>query len=196
MGSEQGRRIIRERTRQMGKDRVTMYKSGTYYSVTTRALGGEDVKATRKQQAKHNAAGTTITTQYDPQLIAAAITQKNKNGLLRMGYLIRQSAQASLGQRKSISTPGHPPASHQGTLRNLILYAWDNATRTVVIGPIRANGPSNGQAPRALEYGGSSMMLRVIGGKRKRISINIAPRPYMRPALNLNLPRFPGFFGT
>ena len=196
MGATLGRGIFRHRTRNPGKDRVTYLKGGTYHSVTTREFRGEPVRAPSTQKTKQSSAGTSVTTKFEPQRLAAAVERSSKNNLLRIGYLIRRSAQASMGPRRNVSVPGNPPSSHNGSLRNRILYAWDNVRKSVVIGATRANGASNGQAPRALEYGGPSTMLRVIAGVRKRIQINIAPRPYMRPALHRTMPQFPQFFSN
>ena len=67
------------------------------------------------------------------------------------------------------SKPGEPPRMHAGFLKNFLYYAFDESTRSVVVGP--AILPSTaGTVPGVLEYGGVSE------------GSTIAARPYMRPA--------------
>lgn len=67
------------------------------------------------------------------------------------------------------SRPGDPPRSRVGLLRQFIFFAYDDSTRSVVIGPARIGG--SGTAPGVLELGG----VNDTGGR-------VAARPYMRPA--------------
>ncbi|MGC4004697.1 MAG: hypothetical protein QM811_16885 [Pirellulales bacterium] len=141
-------------------------------------------------QAAGNGARCKVRTTFSYIEVARWIREQERLALLRFAYAVRAEAQASMHPQKAISKPGRAPASHNGQLRNSILYAWDSSSRTVVVGPIRRAGPSGGQAPAALEYGGPSTITRMVNGKIKRVAINVTPRPYMHPALSRVRPRF------
>jgi hypothetical protein len=104
-----------------------------------------------------------------------------KRGLAKVfghfGGWVRKTARRSMPKRKKLSRPGQPPSAHTGAIKNLILYAYDDHARSVVIGPIL--GSSRSGAPAALEWGGIS---RMTAGKRQGEKIRIQPRPYMTPA--------------
>lgn len=78
------------------------------------------------------------------------------------------------------SKPGNPPFAH-GTKSpiRLILFAYDAAEQSVVIGPV-GTGTKPGIVPEVLEYGGTS----VIGPRR----VAVAARPNIVPAYQKNLP--------
>ncbi len=84
------------------------------------------------------------------------------------------------------SQPGEPPRSIFGLLRDHIYFVYDPARRSVVVGPAELNG-TGGEAPAVLEFGGS------VTNRRNRRS-TIAPRPYMRPALEAETDNFPELF--
>lgn len=87
------------------------------------------------------------------------------------------------------SEPGEPPRSITGLLRKFIYFAYDPATRSVVIGPAKLDKSTG--APATLEYGGQATItkFRTVTGadgktyiaKRKE-RIVIEPRPFMAPA--------------
>jgi len=108
--------------------------------------------------------------------------------LVQFAAFVRRSAKSSIRKRKRCSLPGQPPSSHKGLLRDFILFAWDEATRTIVIGPRKLSGMMSDTALHALEFGGPSMVYR--GRGRKEVLL-IAPRPYMYPAMERELPKFP-----
>jgi hypothetical protein len=78
------------------------------------------------------------------------------------------------------SRPGTPPLAHgaKSPIR-LILFAYDAAAQSVVVGPV-AFGRRPGVATAALEYGGPTES----NGRR----FSIAARPNMVPAFDSNLP--------
>lgn len=130
--------------------------------------------------------------------------------LSKIGAFIRRSARSSIrkvGKKGTPSNPGQPPKSRTGLLRDFIQFAYDPATKSVVVGPEKLNRPSF--APPTLEYGGSYTVTetqvpewtdyaqakpnpsevwvrvnprRAKGNVRKR-TVTQAPRPYMMPAL-------------
>lgn len=122
--------------------------------------------------------------------VMARVPAAERKALSRFGAHVRTRARTSIRKRKGTSAPGSPPYSHgRHLLRSFILFAYDKDTRSVVIGPAKLNAQV-GNAPEALEKGGMSEML---GGSRRRGTlrrqkIQIAPRPYMQPAFEAELP--------
>lgn len=126
-------------------------------------------------------------------------------------------------RRGRVSAPGQPPLSHspaasKESIRN-ILYVYDRARKSVVVGPVKLNqvnrsSTSGGSVPvpQLLEEGGVAMIEErsFDGGKtwyrrdqrrrvdpqsryRRRRAI-YKPRPCMGPALEKEVPEFPGVF--
>src|SRR5947209_8749044 len=88
---------------------------------------------------------------FDRALVLRATDAAERRNLSRFGAFTRQRARTSIRKRKRVSDAGKPPSSHVGTLRNLILFAFDQRRRSVVIGPTQSG---RGEAPALLEYGG------------------------------------------
>lgn len=123
------------------------------------------------------------------------------NALWRAGLNIRQAARRSLKVRKrkvvtirdangervedrtQYSRPGQPPyvRSANSILRALLTSSYDTQTRSVVVGPERANTPTG--APETLEYGGNSHGWELDRGRRVKRPTRVDARPFMRPAL-------------
>lgn len=103
------------------------------------------------------------------------IERGKRKALLRGGALVRLIARLSIRKRRRVSEPGRPPSSHSGELR-MILFGYDEAHDTVVVGPRRLGGLSSagGEVPGLLEFGG--VVTR--GGR----TLRYARRPYMGPA--------------
>lgn len=114
-------------------------------------------------------------------------------GANRAAPKIRDAKGRLVFQRLRASKPGSPPFSQTGLLRKFILFRYDRGSRSVVVGPTLLNKPTG--APEVLEYGGTvkapSWWKR--DGKPVR-TVTIAPRPYMRPALAQEAPKFPAFW--
>lgn len=85
------------------------------------------------------------------------------------------------------SPPGNPPRSKTGTLKKNIIFAYDPASRSVLIGPRFLGDVSSRDAPESLEKGGTSTA--VVRGRRRRQ--RVAKRPFMVPALEKRLPELP-----
>lgn len=75
------------------------------------------------------------------------------------------------------SRPGKPPKNVLGTLKRLIFFSLDPGIDGVVIGPVKVSS-STTDAPHVLEFGGINQDKKFI-----------AARPYMRPALEKNIPK-------
>lgn len=134
---------------------------------------------------------------FDRTVIKDATDAAKRRNLSKTGAFIRQSAKSSIRQRKGTSRPGQPPSSHVGTLRDLIFFAYDRASDSVVIGPELVAGSGGNPITATLEFGGRivlrhvlqtsgrSLLTRIIGA-----SATIKPRPYMGPAMRKELPGF------
>jgi hypothetical protein len=152
----------------------------------------------------------------------------------RFGSYVRRRAQTSMRRRKGgTSAPGSPPFAKVGTLRKLLFFGYDEATRTTVVGPA-GFGKRPGEVPQVHEFGGTlppgtmglwTAVARLSPDARIRIirdaqrakmrfrdyvrqhrhqypeidAVDSKPRryparPYMRPALEAELPKFAGLF--
>jgi hypothetical protein len=143
---------------------------------------------------------------FRPELILAKADRARRRALSKAGAFVRQRAKTSIrkapmadaetgailrGRRKkgramrpAISKPGDPPYSHEGSLKRLIFFAYDERRDSVVIGPAVFK---NGEAPRLLEHGGAARRRGADGNLR---TVHYRPRPYMAPALRAELPKF------
>ncbi len=137
----------------------------------------------------------------------------------RFGSYVRQTARQSIKKarvakptqsnpnpKRDVSKPGEAPRSVQGSLKAFILFAWDPATRTVVIGPKLLPG-KRGDAPGILERGGTApRKVRVFdrdragkgrGRRKAKIvtrTVSYEARPFMLPALEKRLPELPALW--
>ncbi len=102
-----------------------------------------------------------------------------------------------LSDKYQHAPPGSPPRYNIGTLRDLLFFSWDPATRSLVVGPV---GFARSKVPEVLEQGGPIMVTvatkRVPGQPLKRVrkQVQIAARPYMSPALAKNVQKIPEFW--
>jgi hypothetical protein len=138
---------------------------------------------------------------FDRQIVINAVGRASAKNLSNAGSFIRQSARSSLRRRKKASSPGEPPSVHSqdrvATLKN-IWFVFDPAQRSVVVGPLKLNGSrlegSNRETvPSLHELGGTA----VVGGRRKRKRrAKYAPRPFMGPAMERELPKFAGLWAN
>jgi hypothetical protein len=131
---------------------------------------------------------------FDRPKVRRAVDRAKRHALSKAGAFIRQRARTSIRKRKGASPPGQPPRSHEGSLRRLVLFGFDRASDSVVVGPARLNRP--GAAPSTLEFGGrTTVTRRRVRRDGKRViesrRVRIAARPYMGPALKKELPNIP-----
>lgn len=126
---------------------------------------------------------------FDREAVMEAVDRATLRVLSRFGSFVRTRARTSIRRRKGTSPADGPPYSHVGLLRNLIFFAFDADRRSVVVGPVLINSPTG--APENLEYGGHAD-LPIAGGRTRRVTI--APRPYMGPALDAELPGLPAMW--
>jgi hypothetical protein len=95
---------------------------------------------------------------FDRRAVLDALGRANVQRLGRAGAFIQRRAKSSIRKRKRASNPGEPPSSHVGTLRNLLYFGFDTATRSIVIGPTPLS--AIGIVPPTLEFGGHSTRQR------------------------------------
>ena len=110
----------------------------------------------------------------------------------RLGYaggLVRKIARQLIRPRPGISAPGTPPHSHHGLLRDSIFYQVDG--HSVTIGAAEFSSQLSYSVPDILEFGG---VVEREGSHGKRIRQRFAARPYMRPALERAIDRYPDLF--
>jgi len=112
--------------------------------------------------------------------VRRAVGRAKRRVLSRAGAFVRRRAKSSIRRRKRVSRPGRPPSSHAGHLRRLILFGYDRAAESVVIGPLKFK---RGEAPPLLEFGGTA--------RREGRRMRFRPRPFMGPALEKEAPNFP-----
>ncbi len=139
----------------------------------------------------------------EPGRVTRAFDPMKRQALGAAGRYIRVAARSSLRKRKSVSVPGHPPSSHEGSLRRLLLFAVDLSRETVVIGPIPFR---EGTAPAILEAGGRVTAKRTLwvrgpsgrnargrftAGRARKVDrgagLQYKARPYMGPAKRTGL---------
>lgn len=135
----------------------------------------------------------------DRKAVTGRVPPMERRVLARAGGLVRTTARRSIRKRRRVSSPGSPPSSHSGELRRLIFFAYDRDASEVVIGPLLFRGASPNSAggkttPQLLEEGGT----RSVPTRRRESrfggqytspakSQQYAPRPFMRPALDINI---------
>lgn len=126
---------------------------------------------------------------FDRPRVQRAVDAARRRVLSKAGAFIMKDARWSIKSRKkAVSRPGNPPFSHTGLLKHFIFFGYDPATDSVVVGPA---GFKRSNVPHVLEYGGVTTVTRFRRGKIERRRVRIAPRPYMGPAFDKNLPEFP-----
>ena len=125
---------------------------------------------------------------FDRPAVTGAVNAGKRKALSKAGAFIRTAARTSIRKRKGSAPAGKPPHSHEGSLRRLILFGYDKASDSVVVGPV---GFEKSIAPSALEYGGRTIVTGKHRGRRETRVVRIAARPYMGPALEREAPKLP-----
>jgi len=130
---------------------------------------------------------------FDRKKVIRAADAANRKNLSKAGAFIRTTARSSIRRRKGASAPGSPPSSHTGLLKRFLFFGYDRGRQTVVIGPMRLN-QKIGTAPEALEHGGTSIVVEGLRRRRRKRRVQIRARPFMGPALQKELPKFPSLW--
>lgn len=106
---------------------------------------------------------------FDRGAVKDAMSEAARRGMMRTGGYLRTIARNSMKKAIGASAPGSPPNVHVGTLKNLLFFAYDAASKSVVVGPVALG---NSDVPRVLEFSGRG----------------IDKRPYMKPAQEQSVP--------
>lgn len=145
----------------------------------------------------------------DREAILKAVGRARARVLNEQGRLVRKIAQGSLRYKAESAPPGQPPSAHRSGLRTrtsrstgrkrtrsvsflreFLFYAYDPASRSVVVGPAKLGGVrgtgTGATVPHVQEFGGTSTILD--HGEKKRVRVN--PHPFMGPALDKARPSF------
>lgn len=120
---------------------------------------------------------------FDRQRVLKAVDSARRKVLSKFGAFVRQRARSSIrpgGKGNIVSKPGQPPRSHVGLLKRFLFFAFDETSKSVVIGPAKIN--TGTEAPSVLEHGGTTLVRGTRHGQTISRQVRIAPRPYMGPA--------------
>lgn len=122
---------------------------------------------------------------FDKIKVQRELDRRTAKALKRFGAFVRRSAQQSMRKAKDgvYSRPGQPPFSHgQQRFKKGILFAYEPATKTVVIGPRLYERSARFKIPRLHEFGATDP--RGV----------FEQRPLMKPAFMKELSHFNTFF--
>ena len=130
---------------------------------------------------------------FDRKAVTGKVDRAARKVLSRFGAFVRRAAKSSIRKRKRVSSPGQPPSSRTGLLKKFIFFGYEPAKRSVVIGPVRLSRKV-GDAPHALEHGGTSTLAEGLRGSRKKRRVKIKARPFMGPAFDKEKPKLPAMW--
>lgn len=137
---------------------------------------------------------------FDAAAVSKEADKASRKMLSKFGAFARRRMKSSLKYKSGKSAPGSPPNVHRtkgftkakrnrktgattkqavSPLRELIYFALDPATDSVVVGPVKFGG-AGGVAPGLLEKGGTGSFRDSRSGEVKRGVY--APRPFVKPA--------------
>jgi hypothetical protein len=122
---------------------------------------------------------------FDKSAILARMDRKTARALLSTGAFTRTVMKRGMRKRKKISQPGEFPSAHDGRLRNLIFFAHEPSSKSVVVGPLifqsKRQTPTGGKTGAQLLNEGGTAVRRRLGGRRvaKRIVRGYRPRPFV-----------------
>lgn len=133
---------------------------------------------------------------FDRKAVMSEVDKQKRKVFSKFGAFVMRKARWSMKNASKManrkrnpqkySQPGDPPFSRKGLLKQFLFFAWDSATRSVVVGPARLGGMS-GDVPKTLEDGGT---IPVRQGKQV-VPVKYEARPYMGPAVLKTLPQMP-----
>lgn len=133
---------------------------------------------------------------FDSELVLSELKAGERAALGKAGAYVHGVARRSMRNQRDpnkFSQPGKPPFAKKGQLKKLLFFSYDPQTRSVVVGPA-AFGKA--EAPAALEFGGtvSSPRRKRRGKPGKPQRVDVAPRPFMGPALEVSKDKIPDAF--
>lgn len=128
----------------------------------------------------------------DVQAVNRAVDSGKRRSMIRSLAWIRRTWRGSLRRSKKASLPGQPPRIHaKGMSLKTILFAYDAATNSGVVGPVKlarkADTISSMPVPALLEAGGPMSVKVGRGRGRKRVRARMAARPSGAPVMREGL---------
>ena len=148
---------------------------------------------------------------FDREAVIRAMDKATRQALSKGGAFVMTSARTSMksgglrargrvaeGKTRKVtqrtSEPGRPPYYHNRLLKDRIFFAADltPGSPSVVIGPELIAKSTD--APRVLEFGGTTTVTVGRKGNRQNKTVRIAARPFMAPALAKEAPALPAQF--
>lgn len=105
---------------------------------------------------------------FDRKAVQDAIGKDMAARFLRIGGNIRTIARRSMrpaGKKDRSSKPGEAPRVRKGQLKDLLFFAWDPSTKSLVVGPAKFPGAKGKNVPSVLERGG---VLGYVKNRRRR----------------------------
>ncbi len=131
---------------------------------------------------------------FDRDAVLDRISIARARALSKWGSYVRKDSRNSIkrvtgkNRYKRYSRPGRPPLAHYVGVNDAdaglksILFAYSDATESVIVGPIGFNSKAQPTVPELMEVGGVAPPR----GNRKK-SARYAPRPFMKPAFDRSL---------
>jgi len=127
---------------------------------------------------------------FDRATVIQHVKDGTKSVLSKAGAFIWRRAKSSIRKRKKIADAGSPPSGHTNRLRDLIFFAFDEASRSVVVGPLFFKKKNGGKTvPLLLEEGG-------VGVNSRGKPATYRKFPFMQPALEKEQHNFPELFAN
>lgn len=128
---------------------------------------------------------------FDRTKIVRLMDAKTREAFNRYGGFVRKVAQRSQRPRKGSSIAPNPPYAHgQKELRKHNYYSYDEATQTLVCGPIRFKSGSV-NIPKLHEHGGETVTVKKSGGTKTR---HYPARPTMKPAMETTIEKLKHYY--
>src|SRR5581483_9283753 len=120
---------------------------------------------------------------FDRAAVLEKVAKGQRQAQSRIGAFVRTRARSLTN--KSSKSPrtapaGSPPKKHRGDLRNLIYFAYDPGTGSVVVGPVRFGAG----AAEVLEHGGTEVLVDRRGHRK---TAHYAGNPFMQPSLQAEI---------
>lgn len=120
---------------------------------------------------------------FDRAAVMKAVGKARLKTLSKVGAFVQRRGQTSMRYRKSgkASPPGQPPFAHRESgakLRKLLIFAYDTATESVVIGPAGLGRQS--KVPEVEEFGGTVQNKKKITVARRKAYTKKQAEAYKR----------------
>jgi hypothetical protein len=139
---------------------------------------------------------------FDRQVVIDAVGKANARVAMRQGGLVKTIMRRSMRRKKGPAPAGSPPHAHKGQIRDFTEFAFDPATKSMVVGPVKLG---KGAAPEIQDKGGyvpvkgifnrkgefialgkmntAGRLAAIKSGKVVTIQAEVKPRPFSIPAL-------------